>query len=73
MSEIRVVRPDNYAPPPRHSRQLTVRLDLIALGRQVKPERIRQAAADARQEIVELKKTIRQLQSFIAKIGGERR
>lgn len=70
MSEIRVVRPDSYVPPPKHSRQLTVRLGLIALGRQVKPERIRQAAADARQEIVELKKTIRQLQSLIAKIDG---
>ena len=71
MSEIRVVRPDSYVPPPKHSRQLTVRLYLIASGRQVKPERIQQAAADARIEIEELRKTIRRLQSLLAKTNRE--
>lgn len=68
MSEIRVVRPDSYVPPPKHSRQLTVRLDLIAIGRQVKPERIRQAAADAKTEIIELRKTVKRLESLLVKV-----
>lgn len=65
MDVLRVVKPADYVPPPKHSRQLTVRLDLIAMGRQTKPDRIQHAAADARTEIVELRKTIRQLQSWI--------